>query len=142
MVRCFAHTINLAARSVMRQFDVPKGKADAALSEAERALREMMEGLELDPGIYDEDEEGEDDSEDDFDIPDSEVEVDERAGMSESEIEELEASLLPSRMMLAKVNDQFDRYDEVGLRTLTSSASCPIPSFTRQPSFSPPGTRS
>ena len=30
MVRCFAHTLNLAARAVMRLFDTPTGKEDAA----------------------------------------------------------------------------------------------------------------
>ncbi|KAA1479953.1 hypothetical protein DENSPDRAFT_744231, partial [Dentipellis sp. KUC8613] len=34
--RCFAHVVNLVAKSLLRQFDVPKTKADAELSKAER----------------------------------------------------------------------------------------------------------
>lgn len=102
MVRCFAHTINLGARSVMKQFDVPDGKTNTVLSEAEQALRDLMEGL--DPSSLT-DEDDEDDATDWIDPPeDNAAETsDARAGMSASDVEELEASLMPTRMVLAKV---------------------------------------
>jgi hypothetical protein len=34
--RCFAHIINLVAKSLLRQFDIPNKKADSALDEAEK----------------------------------------------------------------------------------------------------------
>jgi hypothetical protein len=45
--RCFAHIINLMAKSLQWQFDVPKKKADSALDEAEKTLLELVEGIDL-----------------------------------------------------------------------------------------------
>jgi hypothetical protein len=33
--QCFTHIINLVAKSIIRQFDIPKGKVDKALDDAE-----------------------------------------------------------------------------------------------------------
>ena len=45
--RCFAHIINLVAKSLLRQFDIPNKKADSALDEAEKILLELAKGLIL-----------------------------------------------------------------------------------------------
>lgn len=46
-VRCFLHTINLTAKSFLKQFDVPaKGKDDVLTSE-EKTLHEMAKDLEI-----------------------------------------------------------------------------------------------
>ena len=45
--RCFAHIINLIVKSLLKQFDVPKKKAGEALDEAENALCELAEGIDL-----------------------------------------------------------------------------------------------
>ena len=37
---CFNHVVALVVKSSICQFDVPKGQADAALNEAEKALRD------------------------------------------------------------------------------------------------------
>jgi hypothetical protein len=69
--RCFNHIIALIAKSMIHQFDLPKGKADAALNNAERELRELAEGLDIEKettkakweGLDDEEDEDEDDIE-------------------------------------------------------------------------------
>ena len=45
--RCFTHIINLVAKSLLRQFDVPNKKADSALNEAEKIHLELAEGIDL-----------------------------------------------------------------------------------------------
>jgi len=45
---CFAHIVNLIAKSLIRQFDVPKKQADEELSATEEELQELAQDLELD----------------------------------------------------------------------------------------------
>jgi len=45
--RYFNHVVTLVAKRVIHQFDVPKGRADAALDEAEQALRDLAKGIDL-----------------------------------------------------------------------------------------------
>src|ERR1700683_1787135 len=45
---CFAHIVNLIAKSLIRQFDVPKKQADKELSTGEKELQELAQDLELD----------------------------------------------------------------------------------------------
>ncbi len=47
---CFAHIVNLVAKSLLRQFDPPKCKAnnnDSPDDDLEHALHELVEGLEI-----------------------------------------------------------------------------------------------
>ena len=44
---CFNHVITLVAQKMTRQFDVPKGGVDAALDEAEKELRNLAEGIDI-----------------------------------------------------------------------------------------------
>src|ERR1700722_10294959 len=46
--RCFAHIVNLIAKSLLSQFDVPKKQADEELSAAEKELQKLAQDLELD----------------------------------------------------------------------------------------------
>jgi len=102
-VWCFNHVIMLIAKSSIRQFDVPKGQADAALDEAERELRGLEEGLNIEeeqtkgkqegPDI-EEDEEGED--------PDGWVY--EVASLLVADHEALEENIQPVRLVLVKVS--------------------------------------
>ena len=101
--RCFTHILNLVAKSVLRQFDVAKKTADDPpdLNEAFDALALLAEELE-DSGIpadneEEDDGEGADDNDDGL--------GDERGGMSDEEVAELEQSLIPVRLMLTKVDD-------------------------------------
>jgi hypothetical protein len=95
--RCFNHIIALVGKRMIRQFDVPKGGADAALDEAEKELRNLAEGIDIEDmlakGRQETDEE--DDEDDDGDDGD-EMDVEDHA--------DLEASTRPIRLVLVKVN--------------------------------------
>jgi hypothetical protein len=86
--RCFNHVITLVAKKMTRQFDVPKGEADAALNEAEKELRNLAEGIDIeemltrskqDVGIEDED-----DEENEEDGTEEEMSPEDRATLDES----------------------------------------------------------
>ena len=106
--RCFAHILNLVVKSVLSQFDTPKKVAGGDsrdlenASDALAALAQELEGTEAQADddsedVDDEDEMGgEDDGDDNL--------HDERDGMSEAEVEELEASLVPVKLMLTKAS--------------------------------------
>jgi hypothetical protein len=95
--RCFNHIIALVGKRMIRQFDVPKGGADAALDEAEKELRNLAEGIDIEDmlakGRQETDEE--DDEDDDGDDGD-EMDVEDRA--------DLEASTRPIWLVLVKVS--------------------------------------
>jgi len=102
--RCFNHILNLVARTVTKQFDVPTKKG-GELSEAERVLNELADGLEL------EEEEmlqkarenggGEDDGEDGDSL---EGWIDEQMFLTDKEREELDETVLPVRTVIVKVS--------------------------------------
>ena len=96
---CFTHILNLVAKSVMKQFDLPKVKAGEVLDAAAQALTNLagdIEGEELAMGsdlIGDEDEDN-----------NNKGLADVHDGMSEEEIVALDATLQPVRLVLVKVN--------------------------------------
>jgi hypothetical protein len=110
--RCFDHVINLVAKSTIEQFDA----RNMSNNEADKELRDLVEGLELEELVTlaeknvdnGEDGEGGEDGEDDFDLDT----VDERVRMTQVEIERLDESFRPVKMMLVKVRacNQRDRY--------------------------------
>lgn len=99
--RCFGHVANLGAKSCTSLFDTPKKKKTDALTLAEQALFSLAEQLE----------------EDDFvelglgaeDISDLEGWIDEREEMDEEKRAQLEASVLPSRLVIVKVRVHLSR---------------------------------
>jgi hypothetical protein len=99
--QCFLHIINLVAKSVIRQFDVTKGKVDVALNKAEQALHVLAEGIDLEnletQGEQDDDGDGEDDDN---------GWVDERKTLSMADCEALDASIHPVKLVLVKVNSR------------------------------------
>lgn len=102
--RCFAHIINLIAKTIIRQFDIPEAKedqlADAAMAELRVLANDMdMEDLLTQANrVYSDDEKDEDDDLDGW--------VDERSRLSVSDLEELEEDVQPIRKMLVKVRCQ------------------------------------
>jgi hypothetical protein len=98
----FSHILNLVAKSILRQFDVPKKDGDGEdLDDATMALEALAQELEDVSLAENMDEEGSDaDNEPD---EDENSLADDRDGMSEEETAELEASLAPIRMTLTKV---------------------------------------
>lgn len=101
--RCFTHILNLAAKSVIRQFDLPKVQADVAMSEAAKELAKLATNLEVEEILSrhtagdDEGEEGEDDDVDGW-MNESEL-------LSDDEKEEWDETAAPVRLMLVKVSD-------------------------------------
>ena len=100
--RCFNHVIALIAKSAIHQFDVPKGRADAALDEAESELRELAEGLDIEEEQTKGEWEGPDNEEDE-EGEDPDGWVDEVAGLSVADHEALEENIRPVRLVLVKV---------------------------------------
>jgi hypothetical protein len=96
--RCFAHIINLVAKSLLKQFDAPKKNSDGALDDSEKALQELAEGLDLEEleTRLEVQMDGED-SDDDDGL------VDEVARMSQDEQKELNESIRPVKLALVKV---------------------------------------
>jgi hypothetical protein len=96
--RCFNHVVALVAQKMVRQFDVPKGGVDAALDEAEKELRNLAEGIDIEEmltkSMQDADEEDEDDEENE-DGAEGEMSAEDRAV--------LDASMRPLRLVLVKV---------------------------------------
>ena len=106
-VRCFAHVINLVAKTVLRQFDTTckaddKGGKESASgddTDAESLLAELVSGIDLDN--LDLDKDGDVDGE----VVDDDVDgwIDERTDLTSEEREELRESVLPVKLVLAKV---------------------------------------
>jgi hypothetical protein len=84
--RCFTHILNLIAKSIIRQFDVPKAQYNRVFDEATMALMELAGDIEheeqaiAETGDYREDDE-EDENMEDW--------VDERDTMSEEQLNAL-----------------------------------------------------
>ena len=101
--QCFNHVIALIAKSSICQFDVPKGQVDAVPDEAERELRELAEGLNIEEEQTKGEWEGPDDEEDE-EGKDLDGWVDEVAGLSVANREALEENIQPVRLVLVKVS--------------------------------------
>ncbi len=82
--RCFVHTINLVAKSILKPFDIRKGKDIRALDDITHALADLAEGHEQTTGEDDEKEDKGDDEDDEGGNEDN-------------------AGLEPIRLMLLKV---------------------------------------
>jgi len=95
-VRCFLHILNLVAKSVLMQFDPLKADTTDLLAEGLEELAALEKDLE------DVDESDGEDEEEDDDINDL---LDEREDMTRVEIEELEASVQPVRLVLTKASN-------------------------------------
>jgi hypothetical protein len=103
-VHCFNHIINLVAKSLLKLFNVPKGKqsssGDTAVDLAEAALQELAKDLELEDvmtqlkGFL---AKGDDGCDDDDDA------VDEIGEMTDAEAKAFRKSVLPVRQALVKV---------------------------------------
>ena len=104
-VRCFAHVINLVAKSLLRQFDVQKArKSDATgvVDEDVAALLALAEGMDEDEAVVVEERRQEEGEEGPFE--DDAEWVDEIAGMTAEEREEFEVELRPVKLVIAKVS--------------------------------------
>jgi hypothetical protein len=99
--RCFAHILNLVIKVILRQFDVPKAKADEALDVATQALVDLAENIDMEEVAMDVNEENkENDREEGW--------VDPCQWMSEDEQDELDLAVRPVRLVLVKVSSSSD----------------------------------
>jgi hypothetical protein len=98
--RCFSHTLNLSAKAILKQFDIPKAKSDGVLDEATQALAELAEDLDLEERVEQETREIEEDGGEDEPLHTWD---NFREGLADDEIRELEESVQPVRSMLVKV---------------------------------------
>ena len=46
-MRCFLHIVNLVAKQLLKQFDVPRKHVDLALDEAEKQLLDLAAGIDI-----------------------------------------------------------------------------------------------
>lgn len=144
-VRCFDHVVSLSAKSVLSLFDVAKeGKEDASLDNAEKALRELADGLELEEAMHriiaPDDSMGEEDDDTDIGNPMEEV----THSMSPEELDELRSSTIPVQTVLVKVRTEFLSCSCSRLTILplmNSFARYRLPSSTPQPSCCLHGAR-
>src|SRR5882762_8692376 len=100
---CFLHIVNLIAKTLLKQFDVPTKDAESALDDAEKELLELAAGIDMEEmvtvaqaGAGDKD----DDKNDDV-----EGWVDEMALLSEEERAALRENVGPVRLVLMKVSE-------------------------------------
>ena len=126
-VRCFAHILNLAAKAILKQFEVPKAKAGEALSDVEQVLADLMKDVDLTDdwssglgNIGDSLDEVDDNNDGEFDV---------RAGLSAEEIAQLDSDILPLKQCLAKVREQTDCIE----RILTDNPPGTKPCFCNHP---------
>ena len=97
--RCFTHILNLVAKSVMKQFDLLKAKAGEALTAAAQALSTLAGDIETEEA-----EMGGDMAEDCDEEDDEDGLADAQDDMSPEELEELDKTLQPVRLVLVKVH--------------------------------------
>ena len=106
--RCFAHILNLVAKSVLRQFEAPKKKK--AVDGKEMDAVEEVEGdgddnVACDSGAVD-GEECDDEVDDDIVDDDEDGLPDELEDLSEDELSNVKACVKPVRDVLTKVSQQ------------------------------------
>jgi hypothetical protein len=97
---CFAHTLSISAKAILKQFDVPKAKDGENLDAAAQALADLAKELDVKEQSAQETHETGDDEEDDQPL---DTWVDFREGLTEEQVTELDASIQPVRSMLVKV---------------------------------------
>jgi hypothetical protein len=129
--RCFAHIINLVAKSVLQQYEIPKAKSGKSMDKSTRGLPALAGDLEFEEELcQDENEEGEED--DNIEGLKDECEV-----LSQTERQALDEEVQPVRQVLMKVSmDQRTRDPDspASPEICHSSARQPTQSRTHRPS--------
>jgi hypothetical protein len=97
--RCFLHIVNLVAKTLLRQFEVPKKDINAALDAAEQALLDLSAGTDMEEMVT----MAEGGLGDNSDADDIDGLVNEMDELSEEEGKELHQKILPVRLVLVKV---------------------------------------
>jgi hypothetical protein len=125
--RCFAHILNLVAKSVLRQFEAPKVKGKKVIKDAAKELAAVFDELDDDAsetGGNEGGDVGNDDEDDDVVDDDEDGLPDEQDGMSEEELTNLEESVKPIRLMLTKVNQFKLLFKQIDNDTFRPAPGC------------------
>jgi hypothetical protein len=93
--RCFTHILNLVAKSVLHQFEAPKAKRVDSINDAMKGLAAVSDELEDEGDDVVVDEEADEDGDNEGDNDDDDGLPEEREGMSQEQLAELEASVQP-----------------------------------------------
>ena len=105
--RCFTHILNLVAKSIIKQFDVPKAQANEVLDDAAKELAALAIDLDIEERTSREGQSGEGEGNDDENEDDSlDGWTDVREELSDEERETLDISLQPVRLVLVKASYQ------------------------------------
>jgi hypothetical protein len=102
--RCFTHILNLVAKSIIKQFDVPKAQANEVLNDAAKELATLAADLDIEERITRESQSEGNDDENEDDSLDGWANV--REELSDEEREALDTSLQPVRLVLVKASYQ------------------------------------
>lgn len=104
--RCFLHILNLTAKAIISQFDIPKAKNGVVMDQAAQALASLAEGLDLEEqdAYGDQLEELEDDEADDKPL---DRWVDPRDGLTDEERKQIDLNIRPVQTTLTKVRVAF-----------------------------------
>ena len=101
--RCFTHILNLVAKSVLRQFEAPKAKGVDSINDAIKELAAVSDELKDEGDEVAVDEQADEDGDNEGDNDNDDGLPEEREGMSQEQLAELEASVQPIRRVLTKV---------------------------------------
>jgi len=101
--QCFAHTLSISAKAILKQFDIQKASTGEALDEAVSALADMAQEIDLEDRFEQEARAADDDEGKDQQLG---VWEDFRDGLSEEQRKELDVGVQPVRSTLAKVRQQ------------------------------------
>ena len=104
--RCFTHILNLVAKSIIKQFDVPKAQANEVLDDAAKELAALAIDLDIEERISREGQSDENEGNDDHDNEDDSLDgwADVRDELSDEERKALDISLKPVRLVLVKAS--------------------------------------
>lgn len=105
--RCFTHILNLIAKSIIRQFDIPKARTNRVFDEATTALMVLAGDIDVEEQEM---AQSRDDSDNDND-ENTEDWVDERVDMTTEQLAMLNKSVQPVRLMLIKVRAELYTLD-------------------------------
>jgi len=98
--RCFAHILNLIAKSIIQQFDIPKAQANKVFDKATTALIVLAGDIDMEEqkmGV------GRDDGNDNDNSENVESWVDKQVDMTVEQLAALNKSVQLVRLMLVKV---------------------------------------
>jgi hypothetical protein len=102
--RCFLHIINLIAKTLLKQFDIPKKDTESALDDAERELLNLAAGIDLEEMVTIAEAGAGDKDDKENDNP--EGWVDKMALLSDDERVALHKNVRPVRLVLVKVSNK------------------------------------